>query len=80
MDVTQILEADHREAEALFAKIEAADGKARQPFIDELAEALRGHMELEESVVYPAMEPVTGAEDVQEGKTEHDLRARASTR
>ena len=73
MDVTRILEADHREAEALFAKIEAAEGKARQPFIDELTKALRGHMELEESVVYPAMKPVTGAEDVQEGTTEHDL-------
>ncbi len=73
MDVTRILEADHREAEALFAKIEGAEGKARQPFIDQLTEALRGHMELEESVVYPKMEPVTGHEDVQEGKTEHDL-------
>ena len=73
MDVTRILEADHREAEALFAKIEAAKGKARQPFIDKVVTGLRAHMELEESVVYPAMEPVTGHEDVQEGTTEHDL-------
>jgi hemerythrin superfamily protein len=73
MDVTRILEADHREAEALFAKIEKAEGKARQPFIDELTKALLAHMELEESVVYPAMEPVTGHEPVQEGVTEHEL-------
>ena len=30
-------------------------------------------MELEEQAVYPAMEPVTGHEAVQEGVTEHDL-------
>jgi len=35
--------------------------------------SLRGHMELEEEVVYPAMEPVTGPETVQEGVTEHGL-------
>ncbi len=73
MDVTRILEADHRQAEDLFDKIEAAEGKARQPFIDELVTALRAHMELEENVVYPAMEPVTGNETVQEGETEHEL-------
>lgn len=73
MDVTRILEADHREAEALFANIEKAEGKARQPFIDELTKALLAHMELEESVVYPAMEPVVGHEPVQEGETEHEL-------
>ncbi len=73
MDVTRILEHDHREAEDLFAKIDAAKGAKRQPFIDKLTTALRAHMALEESVVYPRMKPVTGAEDVQEGKTEHDL-------
>jgi hemerythrin-like domain-containing protein len=73
MDVTRILEADHREAEALFAKIEKAEGNARQPFIDELTTALLAHMELEETVVYPAMEPVVGHEPVQEGVTEHEL-------
>jgi hemerythrin superfamily protein len=73
MDVTRILEHDHREAEALFAKIDAADGAKRQPFIDELTTALLAHMDLEEDVVYPRMQPVTGAEDAQEGKTEHDL-------
>ncbi len=73
MDVTRLLEADHRHVEELFAQIEDADGKNRQPFIDDLASSLRPHMELEEQVVYPAMEPVTGHEDVQEGVTEHDL-------
>jgi hemerythrin superfamily protein len=73
MDPTRILEADHRDAEQLFEKIEKAEGKARQPLIDELVTALRGHMELEEDVVYPAMQPVTGKEAVEEGVTEHEL-------
>jgi iron-sulfur cluster repair protein YtfE (RIC family) len=41
--------------------------------IDELNTALRAHMELEERVLYPAIEPVTGAEEVQEANQEHEL-------
>jgi hemerythrin superfamily protein len=73
MDVTKILEADHRDVEGLFDRIEAVDGSDRQPLIDELATSLRAHMELEETVLYPAMAPVTGEEAVEEGNTEHDL-------
>ncbi len=77
MDVTRILEADHREAETLFGRIEKADGAERQPLIEELATALRAHVELEESVVYPAMGSVTGAEAVTEANTEHELARKA---
>lgn len=73
MDVTKILETDHREVEHLFDRIEKADGADRGPLVDELVTALRGHMELEESVVYPEMKPITGAETVEEGVTEHEL-------
>jgi len=73
MDVTKILEHDHREAEALFAEIEKAEGADRQRAIDQLDTALRAHMELEERVLYPMMAPVTGDEEVQEGNTEHAL-------
>jgi hemerythrin superfamily protein len=72
-----MLEADHRQAEMLFDKIAKAEGADRQPLIDELATALRGHMDLEESVVYPAMEPVTGKEAVVEARTEHELARKA---
>jgi hemerythrin superfamily protein len=77
MDPTKLLEADHRTVESLFDQIEKAEGEERSPLIDELATALRAHMELEEQVVYPAMEPVTGAESVQEGVTEHELARKA---
>jgi hemerythrin superfamily protein len=77
MDVTKILEADHRMVEDLFDQIEKAEGEERTPFIEQLATSLRGHMELEEDVVYPAMKPVTGDEDVQEGVKEHELARKA---
>jgi hemerythrin-like domain-containing protein len=77
MDVTKMLEADHREVEDLFEKIERSDGAARTRLIDELSMAVRGHMELEEQVVYPRMEAVTGRESVEEGKSEHQLARKA---
>jgi hemerythrin superfamily protein len=73
MDPTRMLEADHREVEELFKQIAAAKGNTRNPLIEKLATSLKAHMELEETVVYPAMKPVTGAETVQEGVTEHEL-------
>jgi iron-sulfur cluster repair protein YtfE (RIC family) len=73
VDVTKMLEADHRHVEDLFKQIEKAEGAERQPFIDDLAASLRGHMALEEQVLYPAMQPVTGAEAVEEANTEHQL-------
>jgi iron-sulfur cluster repair protein YtfE (RIC family) len=73
MDVTKLLEADHRKVESLFDRIEKAEGADRQPLIDELATSLRAHMQLEEEVLYPAMSKVTGAEAVAEGNAEHEL-------
>jgi hemerythrin superfamily protein len=73
MDVTKMLEADHRQVEDLFDKIESADEANRRPLLDELVSSLLAHMELEEAVLYPAMEPATGAEPVEEGVVEHEL-------
>jgi hemerythrin superfamily protein len=77
MDPTKLLEADHRKVEELFGKIEQAEGEARRPFVQELERSLKAHMALEEQVVYPAMEPITGAEAVQEGTKEHELARKA---
>ena len=77
MDVTRILEHDHRTVEDLISKIEQAEGEDRLPLIQEMKENLLAHMELEEQVVYPMMKPVTGEEDVQEGNTEHELARKA---
>ena len=77
MDVTKMLEADHRTVESLFAKIQKGEGDARTPLIDELATSLKAHMELEETVLYPAMSGVTGKESVQEANKEHELARKA---
>ena len=73
MDITRILEADHRTVEDLLARIERAKGEERQPFLDELRSSITGHMTLEEETLYPAMRRVTGDEAVEEGETEHGL-------
>ncbi|MFZ6005231.1 MAG: hemerythrin domain-containing protein [Actinomycetota bacterium] len=73
MDVTRMLETDHRMVEGLFAQILEAKGDERAALVQELATALEGHMELEETVVYPQMGSVTGPESVEEGETEHEL-------
>jgi hemerythrin superfamily protein len=73
MDVTKILEDDHRKVESLFDQIDKAEGDDRLPLIDELATSLRGHMQLEEQIVYPAMKPITGEKTVEEGNAEHTL-------
>jgi iron-sulfur cluster repair protein YtfE (RIC family) len=77
MDPTKLLEADHRQVEQLFEQIEPAEGEERASLVDQLATALRGHMELEEQIVYPAMGEVTGEEAVQEGEKEHELARKA---
>jgi iron-sulfur cluster repair protein YtfE (RIC family) len=73
MDPTKLLEADHRQVEALFEAIDKADGSERAKLIGELETSLKAHMQLEEQVLYPAMAPVTGKEEVEEGNTEHEL-------
>lgn len=76
MDPTKMLEADHRDMEDLFARIKKTEGKERMSLIEELQTSLLAHMELEEQVLYPKMKPVTGKDDITEGKTEHDLARR----
>jgi hemerythrin superfamily protein len=80
MDVTRILEADHRQVEELFEVIAKADGSEREALIDELTTSLKAHMELEEEVLYPAMEASTGTDAAEEAKAEHRLGRKALKR
>ncbi len=77
MDVTRILEADHRDAEALIARIHDAEGERRRPLIEKLIDALRNHMELEETTIYPLIKELAGDEMVQAANTEHELARKA---
>ena len=73
-DVTKMLEQDHREAEDLFAKIKETNGAARANLVTKLAGALRLHMKVEETIVYPAIaKQVDDGDDmVAEAITEHE--------
>ena len=73
-DVTKMLEQDHREAGDLFAKIKETNGAARANLVTKLAGALRLHMKVEETIVYPAIaKQVDDGDDmVAEATTEHE--------
>ena len=68
-----MLEADHREAEDLFRRIKQTNGEARSALVEELASALRLHMKVEETIVYPAIAKQVegGAAEIDEAETEH---------
>jgi hypothetical protein len=80
MDVTRILEADHRQVEELFEAIERAEGSEREALIEELTTSLKAHMELEEEVLYPTVEASIGADAAQEAQAEHRLGRKALKR
>jgi hemerythrin superfamily protein len=73
-DPMRILKADHREVEQLFKKLADSDeGAERNAMVEELSTKLTAHMEVEESVVYPAVKTAVGAEDEEEAQIEHGL-------
>lgn len=77
MDVTRILEADHRKVEKLFANINQHKGDARLEYVERLRDSLQAHMELEELVVYPCVKEVLDEEALKEANTEHELARKA---
>ena len=68
-----MLQADHRRVEALFARIQATDGGERAELVQQLLLALRVHMELEESHVYPLLGDEVDADLAEEAEVEHQL-------
>jgi hemerythrin-like domain-containing protein len=73
-DPMRILKADHREAEKLLGKLaESEEGTERQQMVDDLTTKLAAHMELEETIIYPAVREAVGEEDEEEADVEHRL-------
>jgi hypothetical protein len=71
MKATEFLKHEHREVEALFGQFEGTrDGHRRQELMDQIAEELEVHAQIEEAVFYPAMREVTAAM-VDEARREH---------
>lgn len=67
----RLLKEEHHIFRQLFDKAEKADGKALVPIAEELCMRLAVHMTIEEEILYPALKPVIGDEEVDEGIVEH---------
>src|SRR5262245_7353165 len=72
MDITDMLEHDHREAEQLFEKISSAGAPERRPLWGELRRTLDMHMRIEERHVYPLVRESIGDQAANEARNEHD--------
>jgi hemerythrin-like domain-containing protein len=74
-DPIAMLKADHREVAAMLKSLAASKkpSATRRTTTTKLASALRLHMEIEESLVYPLVAERVGKEDEQEAEIEHGL-------
>jgi hypothetical protein len=67
----RILKEEHHVFRRLFDQAEEADEAARAGIAAELCLRLAVHMTIEEEILYPALKPVIGADEVNEGVVEH---------
>ena len=73
-DPMTILKADHREAKKLLTALaESEEGSEREEMATKLEAALTLHMQIEESIIYPAVATNVGREDEEEAEIEHGL-------
>ncbi len=73
MDAIELLRADHRKVDDLFAQFDKArrsDTKAR--LVEQICTALKIHTQIEEEIFYPAIRPKIDDAIVDEGIVEHD--------
>lgn len=66
-----LLKEEHHIFRELFDKAEASEGKARTAVARELCMRLAVHMTIEEEILYPALEPILGKDEINEGIVEH---------
>ncbi len=73
-DPMTILKADHREVKKLLTALgDSEEGTEREQMAAEVDAALRLHMEIEETFLYPAVAEYVGEEDEEEAEIEHGL-------
>ena len=79
MDPIALLKKDHREVEQLFKEYEKAGDSAhakKQGLFEEIRSALEPHMDIEETIFYPAVKKIRDAEikdEVREADEEHHV-------
>jgi hemerythrin-like domain-containing protein len=66
-----LLKEEHHRFRELFDAAESSEGGERKRIADELCLRLAVHMTIEEELLYPALKPVIGADEVNEGIVEH---------
>jgi len=65
---------EHRKAESMLEQLAQSDeGPQRERIVNELDDALRTHMTVEEMFLYPVAAKVVGSEQIQEAVNEHAL-------
>jgi len=71
-DAIALLKRDHHRFRTLFDTARDAEGDALVAVARELCMRLDVHMTIEEELLYPALKPAVGADEVDEGIVEHD--------
>jgi hemerythrin-like domain-containing protein len=64
MDAFNLLKADHRKVEELFARLESTSGKKKLDVFAQIKTELDLHAHLEEKIFYPALEKPTETRDI----------------
>lgn len=72
-DGLQLLAADHRKVEELFAQFEKASGtSAKEKLVRQICMELKVHAQIEEEIYYPAVRGKVEDADLDEAYVEHD--------
>lgn len=72
-DATQLLTADHRKVEGLFAQFEKASGaSAKRKLVEQICNELKIHTIIEEEIFYPALKGKIDEDLLKEAYVEHD--------
>ena len=71
VNAIELLMTQHKEAKALFKKIEKAEGEEKRQLFEELADALAVHASIEEKHFYPSTKSPRTVELLQEAVEEH---------
>ena len=72
-DGLQLLAADHRKVEGLFAEFENASGvSAKQKLVKQICTELKVHTQIEEEIYYPLIREKVEEDDLNEAYVEHD--------
>jgi hypothetical protein len=68
-----LIKEEHQLFRALFDRVEEEEGPPLLSLTGEICVRLAIHMVVEEDVLYPALRPAIGIEEIDEGIVEHDL-------